>query len=272
MGQRSQLFVKVENPLHLFPSLKNNNTIEEFGEEEYTILTYHNQWLYGRSLPMCALNALNTHKGTIEQIDTNADKSAHNINPDDTLADILKKIPEPLPTYEFDTKKWFELNKNTTLKDWTTATTKALNVVTYFGEPFRGDKSYNCRYAFDCGYFNSLRLDYRKGDNNDGIVIISPADKSYCFMNICGVYTDTHDVSILEQYKPYSVGEYVRAYYGETPETINPYFIEEKTLEEKNIVLHNIKTINNSIVEYFKEFQVLSQPEINKMFPKVKLT
>jgi len=61
MGQRTQIFIKMVNPLnHLSfatPKEKEEAT-KEFGTGKFAILSYHNQWLFGRSALTSALSLL----------------------------------------------------------------------------------------------------------------------------------------------------------------------------------------------------------------------
>lgn len=60
MGQRHQIFVKIANPakhLHAQPAEK-RELEKEFGTDEFTVLVWHHQWLFGRSALANALRLL----------------------------------------------------------------------------------------------------------------------------------------------------------------------------------------------------------------------
>lgn len=51
MGQRHQIFIKVANPVKSFyPHDITDKMKKLFGTKDYTILPFHNQWLFGRIL------------------------------------------------------------------------------------------------------------------------------------------------------------------------------------------------------------------------------
>jgi hypothetical protein len=124
-----------------------------------------------------------------------------------------------------------------------------------------------------------MRTDFTRGDNNDGITIIDLVENKYCFMNICEQDLSSYKVYSLPSLTPVDARAYVTAYYGETIETHNPYYFGNherelitKTREEQQEIINKTIEINRMVLEGFDKFEVLTQAEIKKIFPKVKLT
>jgi hypothetical protein len=252
MGQRHQIFVRIPNPaknIQYLSDAERKKLYKEFGKAETTILSFHNQWLYGRSALQQCMNLLSFAK----QIDnkTKLDKDAWgcydspitvkgqqtNFNSADKIINAIK----------------FILNFRPTDKPW---------LASGIGGTFYLDE-------------NELREDFTGGDNNDGITIIDTITNKYCFMNIYSQDKEaTHGISSLPSLLPLTAHQYVSAYYGETIETTNPYYFERikgvTTEKKQKVVNSNIKT-NKIALKGFEKFEVLTLAEIQKMFKKMNL-
>ena len=254
MGQRHQIFIKIANPAKFMSGDTATKTELKklFGNGKYTILPFHNQWLYGRSALQSCLNVL-THCSQ------------------------------------------FDKETKTTTKGYGGSTTPfSPNSLSY---TFRDHKKYIDTIAFIMNYlpvntdFNTagllgawflgydepeMRNDFRMGDNNDGITIIDSIENKYCFMNI-NEWKDrekgerVNSASDLPYLTPVSAHDYVKCYYGETPTTLNSYYVEKeadnKTPAE---IAKEFKNENAKLVRQFKKFGVLTMDEVLTMFPKVE--
>ena len=59
MGQRHQIFIHTVNPYHTeYDKSKKAELKEMFGTDKTTVFAFHNQWLFGRSALLSALNVL----------------------------------------------------------------------------------------------------------------------------------------------------------------------------------------------------------------------
>ena len=257
MGQRHQIFVKIANPAkHIYTrnDAEKKALEKEFGTDEFTILAYHNQWLYGRSALQNALNLLKFGKQFTKEEKTDP-KSWGGYNCPFTINGIKQEFS--------DTKKLvdtiaFIMNFRATNTSWVQA---GIGGSWYIGLEDEG-----------------IREDFTIGDNNDGITIIDLVENKYCFMNIYEQDLECYDVNRLPKLQPVSAKEYVSAYYGETIETTNPYYFgnhdrSKVTLskaEQQKIVNDNIKT-NKQATNGFEKFEVLTLAEIQAMFSKMKL-
>jgi len=117
---------------------------------------------------------------------------------------------------------------------------------------------------------SDMRDDFTLGDNNDGITIIDVMTNKYCFMNITDHDNDElmYSASDLPYMVPVSAHEYVKAYYGETLKTCNPYYISEERQMAKQLVAE-IKKDNMKLVKRFANFEVLNSAEVSALFPKM---
>ena len=98
-------------------------------------------------------------------------------------------------------------------------------------------------------------FDFRLGDNNDGITILSLPSKQgkigYCFMTFCGC--DGKYNENVKDYIPYSAKEYLEFYYKEEYEEYDELFIKGMEL-----------------VKYIDEnAQLLTIEEVRAMFPNI---
>jgi hypothetical protein len=274
MGQRHQIYVKIANPLHQLiriDSTKKKALEKEFGTGEFAILGYHNQWMYGRSALENCLRLLNFAKQFSYKDKTDKEgwgpynspicpaSMRGNFNTVESIANGIGMVMNLMPVKT----EWLEAGINSS---W-----------------------------YEKGNTNH---DFTSGDNNDGIHIVDMVTNKYCFMNITRPYKDKTDELSYSSYDlPYLIPvdalAYVRAYYGETIETCNPYYFEraeqkiiyenegavkklsEKRLKKKidiatqKVLLNNVK-INHKQWKSFNEFGLLTLDDLRVMFPKMK--
>jgi len=245
MGQRHQVFVKIHNPIYKQKDRikveEYNKLKKEFGTKKYTVLAYHNQWLYGRMAPIIAFRLLNfanmCREDKINYADPFSEKASNNINHNDIVNSVTYTLS--LHRGEFNTgraagfERFWYLNKD---------------------EPYMRE---NCTH----------------GDNNDGITIIDLVEMKYCFMNIYNQETDEdyESVSVLPSLKPCSAKEYIRAYYPKDFETIRGKKAIQKEFSDGTSMVKIKEEIDtdNEIFKAFEEFDLLTEKELEKIFPKV---
>lgn len=251
MGQRSQILVRVPNPVkHLTfaTQAEKERAIAMFGTDKTTFLSYHNQWCYGRSLVQQCLNLLNFAKNF-------------------TKKEILSKygeynIPYSIVGYnhKFRTIEkitstiGFIMNFRPENKDWLKAG---------IGESF---------FVGGDVYDIELREDFTRGDNNDGVIIVDMINKKYCFVNPYSKDKErANSVRHLPKCKPFDAHSYVKCYYGETIKTTNPYHLENKTKEQQQEYVNQQIKINAELVKGFEKFKVFTLEELDVLFPKMLL-
>ena len=264
MGQRHQIFVYIPNPVkHIAPVIypkdsadvilkKQNETkklIKEFGDKDYSILAYHNQWLYGRSALLNAINLLKFGKQFDIQTKT-SDKGYKGYDCPFT-PNGMKRFDTP---EKITTAIEFIMNYKPTNTE-------------HSGDAGFGGSFYIGGNEWDEG----INFDFTRGDNNDGITIIDLIHNKYCFMNISEQNKKGTNVYRLTQYFPCSAKEYVKAYYGESLDTINPYYIKDKSKEEIKKILEYNRKANLKCYKPFEKFDVLSIDEVKDMFSTMEL-
>lgn len=246
MGQRHQVFVKIVNPVKYLRDPK-KELVKQFGTKEYSILAYHNQWLYGRSALANCIRLLNFGKQFTKEEKT-SDKG-------------FGCYQSPI------CPKGIEANFQTT-KELVEAIGFIMNynaVKTPFTDAGIGNSYYIGKLD------EGINFDFTLGDNNDGITIIDVVENKYCFMNIYDQEKKSYSVRDLKQNIPYHAKDYVRAYYGETKSSINPYYIEKKTDKQiANVLSSNIR-YNAKCIKPFEKFEVLSIEEVKSMFPEMEI-
>jgi hypothetical protein len=257
MGQRHQIFVKIANPVK-YASFKNATEKKEreaeFGTGEFTVLAYHNQWLYGRSALQNALHLLQFGKQFTKEEKTDI-KSWGAYDCPFGVNGMKQKfsIDETINSIAFI------MNFNPVKTAWLDA---GIGSSFYIGKEDEG-----------------IREDFTRGDNNDGITIIDLVENKYCFMNIYEQdLVDCYDVKHLPKFKPASAKEYVAAYYGETIESTNPYYFGDhdrtkitKTVEQQQKIVNAAIKVNKQAAKGFDKFEVLTLNEVQAMFTKMKL-
>lgn len=256
MGQRHQIFIKIANPLkHASTSDKAITAKMKtlFGSGDYTILPFHNQWLYGRTALQVCLNVLN-HTSQFERETLVSTKAWDGNNSPFTPNGMKYQFSDP---DKLIAAIAFIQNYIPTSTD--------------FIETGIGGGWY-------LGYEEpEMREDFRRGDNNDGITIIDVIENKYCFMNINewnGREKDerVHSASDLPYLTPVSAHDYVTAYYGETVATTNKYYIEraKEAGKKPETVSAESRKVNKKLVKQFAKYQVLTMDEVLTMFPLVK--
>jgi len=246
MGQRHQFFVKVLNPvktcLKRLPAKELTEARKMFGNGKYTVLAFHHQWLYGRS---AAANILNVLYFTNQ---------------------------ETISTYCSPFGEYFSTFSNNPLKQYIDAVTRIISVQACELHP-RGVGIE--RVSFLNEDEPDMRNYFDRGDNNDGITIIDTIERKYCMMNLydyeledgenSGIYT-------LPALEPVSAMTYMRAYYGETRETVDDYDLQGKTVKEVNEILQEAKEGNLEMQEAIDKATnhkgILTITELKKLFPE----
>lgn len=255
MGQRHQIFIHVPNPVHcVFGNKVTDKMKSYFGTEPTTILPFHNQWLYGRSALLSCLNVLK-HSAAIDVKDKTGKGGFGSYTSPFSINGIRSKFDDP---DKFVAAIEFIMNYIPEGTDF--------NEPGFMGAWFLGKDE------------PEMRDDFTIGDNNDGITIIDVMTNKYCFMNISQYKRPDgelrHSASDLPYLVPQSAHEYVKAYYGESVKTINPYYISEdrqdaqgKTAKQ---IVAEIKNDNMKLVRQFAKFEVLNSAEVAKLFPKLE--
>lgn len=251
MGQRHQIFVKIANPvkhMRLQPKEK-TALIKELGNKDYAIVAYHNQWLYGRSALLNCLNLL-LFGSQFSKEEKTSDKGFAGYD----CPFAPKGMEQKFNTMELITNAiGFIMNFRAKNTDWLSA---GIGGSWYIGKSDEG-----------------INFDFTRGDNNDGITIVDLVENKYCFMNINGNYTDeglAYSASDLPSLKPVGAADYVKAYYGETVETINPYYLENAKDKTPKQIIAGIVKVNKKALKGFENFEVLTEAELKVMFSEMK--
>jgi hypothetical protein len=246
MGQRHQIFIKVANPTLNGINTKGYHETElekAFGKEETTILAYHNNWLFGRSALQNALNVL---------------QHASQFTPKQKLGQGFGGTQSPLCARYAEQR---------TIDSLVTA----IGFIMGYNPKNLGFLNAGLS---DSTFLNvrepATRTDFTLGDNNDGITVIDAIENKYCFMNIYkSGKTLEFNVTDLPTLVPANALDYVRAYYGETEETCNPYYMGDLTETEKTEKLAEFAAQNKLQAEQFEPYGLLSVDELSAMFPKM---
>jgi hypothetical protein len=220
MGQRLQVYIHVYNPLHKLvekqKSLKKHHCTGEetealqkqiqqykyaFGTAATTIISYHNQWCYGRSALIGAWNILNVSK--------NASEYNNPFNKEFSLTgtDFLNCVTHLLSLY---TCKLSALISRTGFEYF-----HLLN----FNDP-------------------EIRINPLRGDNNDGIIVIDTIKNAYSFVNL-GIGDST--VSQLPILQPLTAEQYVRVYYPQSLEDSKTSRLPEDIQEHVTFYANNTR-------------------------------
>jgi hypothetical protein len=122
---------------------------------------------------------------------------------------------------------------------------------------------------FDSKY--DIRKDFRRGDNNDGIMIVDAVNKKYCFMNIFEDRDEDEKYNVyrLKPLTPSTAGEYVDAYYPTGK--LDDYDLEKCKGDEEKVqkLLKEHQRKVSFVNKVFSKYELLSLDEIKKMFPAV---
>lgn len=191
MGQRHQLFLKVNNPVK---NKRNYSSDEDkklmrkiFGSGKHTIIALHHQWLYGRSAVYVVNHILNvTNPNTMNEYNNPFGESYMIESLDKYINDVMMLIQvqsNPKFPRGIGIERMIFLNS----------------------ECIDENGKYNSRW--------DMRLYFNIGDNNDGISIIDTIERKYCLMNISYQELGDTSVSNLPSMIPCSAEDYVDSYY-----------------------------------------------------------
>jgi len=265
MGQRSQIYIRIENPLKkekLGGAIYKDEYKKEaelyFGKGKYSIIPFHHQWLYGM-----------TFVGVLVKIMKEANLAEggnHPFSPD--LTNI------PYENWNSDKLKGYGLvefiQALISIPDFEVSKIGGRFKVESF--TYIGDEHYD----YDTKKVNRKWANQQQicdgGDNNDGILIIDIPNKKYCFMNPSTHYSERGGrASNLKQLVPASVLEYQRAYYPTVRRMITDYEYKSQCNSDEaqvqELLVENREMIQQ-IKEMTKDFAVLSLEEVKKIFPK----
>ena len=192
MGQRHQIFIKVNNPLKLKRVYANDTdkklARKMFGSGKHTIIAIHHQWLYGRS-------------------------AVFNIKHIFNLTEHMNEYNNPFSEgYSFCSLEEY-------IKDVMTLLQVQTNPLHPRGTGIERMIFLNSECIDEDGKYDSkwdIRLNFTYGDNNDGISIIDTIERKYCLMNISSYSPEYTDVHRLQSMLPYSADDYVNCYYSES--------------------------------------------------------
>lgn len=248
MGQRHQQFLNVVNPkkyVHFKDEFKMFN-----GRKKNIVLPFHNQWLFGRGALILALNVLEHSSGLKDQEKLESIIGG-NYNSPLSVSGVSMNQFETFDKY---------INSIEVLINLVREKNDAINIG-FHGSNFMGEDEYDI-----------MSTDFRMGDNNDGITIIDTITNKYCFMNVSSTCYDVITMSAenLPKMKPVSAKEYVKAYYPENEDLFSDYY-KQKFYEKnqlKEMAKKNIN-LNEKLTKRFEGFEVLTENEIKKIFPKV---
>jgi hypothetical protein len=259
MGQRSQIYIRINNPLNnksVVEDLKGFDKKGEklkhakrfFGEGKTSILAFYHQWLYGlTSAAVCA---------NIMQQVMKSDSPKH------ILSKEIEELPYP-SNYLGDADKVDGYVEVVTALLFNQFNIEFAEAGARYGVERVHDLFKDC-YNKDGNYEEGCdcRRDFRNGDNNDGIMIIDVTTKKYCY--------------IREIYKPKLITScaetYVRGYYATTKNKLGKYYIEDvcKNDEAKiqELIRENKETCQ-FVREQFRGFKTLTIEEVTGIFPEV---
>ena len=189
MGQRHQIFLRVNNPLKME---RNNLSKEEkskarkiFGSGKHTIIALHHSWLYGRSAVFNIKHILDITENMNDYTNPFANDYWVN-NLDDYIKDVMMLLQvQTNPLHP----------RGTGIEKMTFLNTECLD------ENGKYDKGWD------------IRLNFTFGDNNDGISIIDTIERKYCLINIFSQYIGENNSSGLPSMLPSSAEDYVHCYY-----------------------------------------------------------
>jgi hypothetical protein len=273
MGQRSQIYLKMENVGKAWaerielnkpkvwkdrlPEFVEANELYEkwkimYGEGDTIIVAFHHQWLYGRSFPIVASMLLYASK-VFKEDDSKSyfHKSLWKEGHYTGAKDITLDDPHSLI-------KWLESYMSNIMDQ--ELGPYARNGVEHYAF-LSAEHEIEGRLRYD--------KDFTIGDNNDGVLIVDLITTKYCFIKINGGYDDDEKGTIEENFpymKPVSALKYIKSYYPECFEDL--YEGDTATPEE----LSNNCEINTKFSKRFNQYEVLTAQELIDMFPDVKDT
>lgn len=261
MGQRSQTYIRVLNPLHylikedrgVIAEIKKNKRTKAYreykkwekalGTDEYTVLAYHHQWLYGLTFPSMIIKMLKFY-----HFEDKEDKkfANHPANPRYFIDDLFEY---------HDEDRTQPFNKLQRFVDFHT------HVLSIVIEPWeftreKGREGFRFLNLEDEGY----RKCYNNGDNNDGVCIVDTEKCRYAFLKI---QDHIESVAELPNEVPLSAERYVRAYYPLNEE--HDKLRDGYTFEDIRDLENNPKRIQMA-KDAFEGFDVLTREQIDLIF------
>ena len=189
MGQRSQIFIKVRNPLKMernyLSKEEKSKARKIFGSGKYTIIALHHQWLYGRSAVFNIKHILDITENMNDYSNPFADDYSFN-KLDDYIKDVMMLLQvQTNPLHPRGT---------------------GIERMTFLNDECLDE---NGKYGNEC----DIRLNFTFGDNNDGISIIDTIERKYCLINIFSQDIGENGSSGLPSMLPSSAEDYVHCYY-----------------------------------------------------------
>jgi len=260
MGQRAQIFIRIENPLKKegTKGSLNESELKEtkvyFGNKKHSIIPFHHQWLYGITAAGMLVN--------IMQEVERAYGIHHPFSPDFSNFPY-KKDYEKLNGYGGIEliKGLISFQRNLEIAEYGRF---GIEEMTYIG-----DEHYDYEKKKVNKGWSNMQEHCTHGDNNDGIMIIDVPSKSYCFMNIYDQYKrkESSNSFCLPKMIPVSAEQYTEAYYPITKKNLCEYTLKENKGELKEVIKEHKERVD-LIKKLTKDFRVLSLKEVKKIFPK----
>lgn len=269
MGQRSQIYIKMENigkawakKVELNNSKAWKNKIPEyveaceayekwkvlFGEGDTIIVAFHNQWLYGRTFPVVASMLLYASK--VFNKDEYKRYFSSNFWSEDRYVETKNvNMNNPLTLIQ-----WLESYMSNLMdQELGPYTRSGFERFIFLNEEHEAP---NVAYRYD--------KDFTIGDNNDGVLIVDMSETKYCFINI-NSYDNQCINDNFPYMKPVSALKYIKHYYPECFEDL-----AEGETETPEKLSENCE-INTKFAQRFNQYEVLTAEELINMFPKLKV-
>ena len=229
MGQRHQIFVKINNPVksdrNQMSKEDNAKASKIFGRGKYTVIALHHQWLYGNSVACNIANILRI---------TDIENMAYN-SPFNSKAVWISNLDD----YIKEVMMMFQVQTN---------------LLHPRGIGIENMHFLNTDCLDDDGKYCvnwDMRKNFCSGDNNDGITIIDTIERKYCTMNIYEYDSDCDSgIYSLPTMKPQSALEYVNAYYPKQKSENETYIFD---LGLNDVEILNTKELSKISPKDFKE-------------------
>ena len=258
MGQRSQTFIKINNPLKNKEYKKElcesdlSSARKIFGNAKHSVIPFYHQWLFGLTFAGMSFNILSEvrkAKGKFHPFSKDYSKTSYAKRTDRIFGNT-----QAYGTIDIITDL-ISMQSNTEIAEKT-------NRFGHEAFSYIGDECYNEKGVKESKW-GDIRADFTIEDNNDGVLIIDAVEMKY------GFYRDVYEKNILFQ-EPVSAKEYVRKYYPTSQSELSDYAIKqaEKGKGVEQLLSDNLETIifTKDLLQYF---QVLSLKEVKTIFPKM---
>ncbi len=242
MGQRHQIFIHTLNGAKV---IAKDSRFEyqdefktEFGDDETTVLAYHHQWLYGFSAVIQGLHLLEFNRDANDY---------HTPFKDGGI-------------------RYGGLFSRDDVRGWVNSVTGLLSM---FLHPLHKELGTGRTGIERLHYLNKddpeMRLEFDRGDNNDGITIIDTTTGKYCFMVISQYQCEDNG---RKPYEILSAVEYARDfYYPVDIEKVSDYDKERYKGKKMDAELKRRKRILAKIEKAYKDFPLLTKEELEKIWP-----